>query len=125
MALCEECKGKCCRYVAVEMDTPDCLDDWDQIKWLLMHENVKVYLDNDKEWVVEFTTPCKNLNENNKCGIYNNRPELCRNHNIDECVMNGDGKAEILLFERPEQVDDYLRKEGLDKSLPRNSPDYK
>ncbi|MBD3361790.1 YkgJ family cysteine cluster protein [Candidatus Woesearchaeota archaeon] len=123
MITCEDCNAKCCRYVAVDMDEPDCLDDWDQIKWLLMHENVRVYLDNDGDWIVEFITKCKNLGKDNRCKIYDRRPDLCRDHNMSECVMNGEGEVEVLLFETPEQVDEYLKKKGLDKSLPKVSPD--
>ena len=123
MITCDECNAKCCRYVAVEMDEPDCLDDWDQIKWMLMHENIRVYLDNEGDWVAEFITKCKNLDKNNKCKIYDSRPDLCKEHEMESCVMNGEGKVEVLLFESPEDVDNYLKKKGLDKSLPRYSPD--
>ncbi|MBW2968848.1 YkgJ family cysteine cluster protein [Candidatus Woesearchaeota archaeon] len=125
MITCEECGAKCCRYIAVEMDEPDCLDDWDKIKWLLMHEGVSVYLDNDGDWIVEVTTKCKNLGDDNKCKIYDTRPDLCRDHDAETCVMNGEGKAEVVIFKSPEEVDKYLKEKGLDKSLPRYSPDDK
>jgi Fe-S-cluster containining protein len=122
MVTCEDCKGKCCKYIAIETDIPDCLDDWDQIKWLLMHEGVSVYLDNEGDWVVEVTTRCKNLGENNKCKIYDTRPDLCEDHEVETCVMNGTGKVEKILFKTAEDVDKYLKKEGLDKTLPAESP---
>ncbi len=123
MVTCEECKAKCCRYIAIETDEPDCLDDWDQIKWLLMHEGVSVYLDNEGDWVVEVITNCKNLDENNKCKIYDTRPDLCQDHDVETCVMNGEGKVEKILFKTAEDVDKYLKKTGLDKTLPAESPD--
>ncbi|MBN1644961.1 YkgJ family cysteine cluster protein [Candidatus Woesearchaeota archaeon] len=122
MINCEECGAKCCRYIAVETDPPDCLDDWDQIKWLLMHEGVSVYLDNEDDWIIEVTTKCKNLGPGNKCKIYNNHPDLCKDHDIKTCVMNGKGKVEKILFKTAEDVDSYLKKTGLDKSLPKECP---
>ncbi len=125
MVTCEECKSKCCKYIAIETDAPDCLDDWDQIKWLLMHEGVSVYLDNEGDWIIEVITKCKNLGPDNNCKIYDIRPDLCQNHEINSCVMNGTGKVEVLLFKTPEDVDKHLKEKGLDKTLPKYLPKKK
>lgn len=117
MIACENCNAKCCRYAAIELDMPKNKADWDEIKWLLMHENVRVYKDNEGEWVAELVTNCKNLMPDNKCRIYASRPELCKNHEVDCCVMNGDGEVEEILFISPEDVDKYLEEKGLKDKL--------
>jgi len=111
MITCEECDGKCCRYIATEIDEPETKEDWDEIKWFLYHENVVVYKDNDKEWIVEFRTRCKNLDENNQCKIYDKRPQKCRDHEAESCEVNGDGKLGDPVFRNIKDVDEYLEKQ--------------
>ena len=60
--LCEGCT-LCCEHVTVEFDTPENKEDYEEIMWMLMHENVCVFIDEDG-WNVEFKTRCKYLNEN-------------------------------------------------------------
>ena len=109
--LCKGCPGLCCRYVAVELEEPEDAEDWDEIKWMLHHEDLTVYKDNDGDWVVEFTTKCKNLDENNKCNIYDKRPDLCRKHDSESCVRHGDGEVHVILFETPDDVEKHLEKQ--------------
>ena len=107
MASCDKCDAKCCKYVAVAIDEPKSAESWDEIKWFLMHENISVYKEDDGEWSVEFQTKCKHL-KGNKCEIYGERPLVCRNHGIDEC--EGEGHDAEVLFLKPEDVDEYLKK---------------
>ena len=67
---CEECGGKCCDYVAIEIDTPKTKTDFDNIRWYLVHENINVFIDHNKKWHVEFRTPCEKQLSDKKCGIY-------------------------------------------------------
>lgn len=108
---CKGCPGLCCRYVAVELDEPEDAEDWDEIKWMLHHKNLTVYKDNDGDWLVEFKTDCKNLDENGRCKIYDERPELCREHDPETCVRNGEGEVHVILFKTPEDVDKYLEEQ--------------
>jgi uncharacterized protein len=109
MVTCKQCDGECCKYVTVSFAEPEDKEDWDEIKWWLMHKNVKVYKDTEGDWIVEFSTPCKNLGEDNKCQIYETRPQVCRDHSMDDCDAN-DGDYADILFEKPEEVDEYLKK---------------
>ena len=77
---CEECGGRCCNYVAVELEKPKGKKDYDSIRWYLAHKNVNVFVDHSKNWFVEFRTPCDKKNLKNRCTIYNTRPVICRNH---------------------------------------------
>ena len=87
--MCKGCNAQCCRYVAVELDDPDTEEEWDEIKWMLHHENLTVYKDNDGDWLVEFKTDCKNLDEQGNCKGYTTRPNLCREHSVESCVRHG------------------------------------
>jgi len=75
---CVSCKAECCKSVTVEINTPKTKQDFDEVKWFILHENVMVYIDHDKNWNVEFVTKCKSLGPDNRCLIYEIRPAICR-----------------------------------------------
>lgn len=110
---CRECDGKCCKYVAVEIDGPFSKDDVDAIKWYVSHENVTVYLDNDDEWMVEFMTRCKYLGEDNRCTNYENRSDICRDYKHDECEMFGEGSTHKVIFMDPSDVERYIKENNI------------
>ena len=112
---CEECKGACCKDVAIEMDKPKCFEDFEDIKWLIAHQNVIVYLDNENDWLVEFKTRCKFLNNRNKCKIYKERYKMCGEHEHESCVKNGQGKHHKISFRNDKDVDKYMKKIGFYK----------
>ena len=56
-------------YVALPIDTPDTAAEYDNIRWYLMHENIHVFVE-DGDWYIAFMTRCKNLRDDNLCGIY-------------------------------------------------------
>jgi len=105
---CDECDALCCKHVAMEIDAPEELEDFENLKWFVCHENVNVFVDEDNIWHIEFLTPCEHL-EGNKCGIYDKRPEICREHNHDECLFHaGDAYKELYTFKKIEDVEDYI-----------------
>lgn len=106
---CENCNGKCCKHVAIEIDTPESKEDFENIRWFVAHKNINVYVDDDNAWHVEFITPCEFLGEHNKCQIYNNRPEICREYNQDECVFHNE-YAEKHTFGSLEEIDKFIKK---------------
>jgi len=83
-APCEKCGGTCCRYVAIEIDRPKTKQDFDHIRWYLLHRDVHVFIDHEKKWYVEFRTTCDEQLKDNRCGIYDRRPKICREHGIAE-----------------------------------------
>jgi len=110
MTPCKRCDAACCRYITTLIDKPKDSDDWDEIKWMLMHKGVIVYVDEDGDWNVETLANCKHLDENtNKCKIYDKRPKVCRDHGTDECEIHDDDFSD-LVFRKPEDVDEYLKK---------------
>jgi len=110
MKNCFECNQECCNDVIVEIDQPVTVEDWEEIKWKVSHENVRVILDNDDDWCVEFLTKCKYLGNDGKCTIYGKRPAVCKNHDPETCVVNGGGSYYKVILENIGDVEDYLKK---------------
>jgi uncharacterized protein len=104
-----ECDAKCCRYVALVIDTPRTKNDFENIRWFVSHEKVAVSKDQENDWLLEFETPCKHL-KNNLCEIYENRPEICRCYDPDDCERKYDGGYAKIRFTAPEEVEQFVAK---------------
>ena len=104
--LCEYCTAKCCRYFALPIDTPDSERDFDFMRWFLLHERASVFVE-DESWYLLVHTECKHLQPDNRCGIYETRPEICREYTTDNCEYDEDSTYEKY-FETPEQVAEYI-----------------
>ena len=104
--LCEYCTAKCCRYFALPIDTPDSRQDLDFIRWFLLHEKATVFVE-DESWYLLVHTVCKHLQPDNRCGIYETRPQICRDYTTDACEFDDDTTYEKY-FETPEQVYEYM-----------------
>jgi Fe-S-cluster containining protein len=119
MAECrfDKCKGECCGYVSVYIDTPRAKADFDEIKWFTAHENVTVYRDHDQQWIVEFVTPCAYLDESFMCKVYGSHPDVCSAYNPDDCTFNTKGIVwDKYRFTCPDDVADYLEARKLKKA---------
>ena len=81
--------GLCCSYVAVEIDGPSTLEAATNILWYLYHRDVSVYVD-DGEWMIQFETRCQNLEDDNRCSIYETRPPVCRSFDELSCEVNAE-----------------------------------
>ena len=103
---CHGC-AKCCLYVAIEIDSPTSMTEYDHVLWYLYHENVTVYRDGDGEWSVVFETRCRNLQPDLMCSVYEHRPEICRAFDNRSCEVNDPEGG--LSINTPEQFMDYLR----------------
>ncbi|WP_146518241.1 YkgJ family cysteine cluster protein [Stieleria varia] len=103
--LCEHCTAKCCRYFALPIDEPCSRKDYDYMRWYLLHEGASIFVEGD-QWYLLVHAVCKHLQEDHRCGIYETRPEICREYTTDECEFDDDYCYE-LYFETPEQVDEY------------------
>jgi Fe-S-cluster containining protein len=104
---CDSCDAECCKYVAIEIDTPENLEDFENIRWYVAHKNVHVYVEEDGTWNVEFLTPCEHLSKNNRCMIREKRPQICREYHQGECTFHNDYK-EVFSFGSIEDVDKYI-----------------
>jgi Fe-S-cluster containining protein len=85
---CLSC-GLCCSYVAVDCEDPSTLRGATNILWYLYHDGVSVYTDGE-DWMVTFDTRCRHLQDDNKCRIYETRPQICREFDETSCEVNAD-----------------------------------
>jgi len=113
--LCEQCAALCCRYFALPIDNPTEANDYDNIRWYLMHESVVVFVEK-KQWYIGIMTRCKNLQPDNRCGIYLERPRICRKYTTDNCDYHGAQYDYEHLFTSSEQLRAYAE-EKLGRSL--------
>lgn len=103
--LCEYCTAKCCRYFALPIDTPEEFQDFEYLRWYLLHERATVFQE-DGSWYLLVHNVCKHLEPNNLCGIYETRPQICRDYTTENCEYDSDWTYEFYL-ETPEQVAEY------------------
>jgi uncharacterized protein len=103
--LCEHCTAKCCRYFALPIETPTELDDFNNIRWYLLHGRAAVFVE-DGDWYLMVYADCKHLLPDNRCGIYEQRPGICRAYTTDDCEFEDDALYDQF-FETPEQVWEY------------------
>lgn len=79
--------SKCCRYVTQQIDAPRSKDDFEYLLWQVSHDHVEVYKD-DEGWCLLITGACKHLRPGGLCGIYEHRPQICRDHSNDYCEFD-------------------------------------
>lgn len=104
-SLCSRCVALCCRYFALPIDNPETRADYDHIRWYLCHENVVVFVE-DKQWYIGLLNRCKHLQADNRCGIYETRPRICRSYSTNNCEYHGDEYDYEQLFT---SADDLVR----------------
>jgi len=111
--LCEQCVALCCRYYAFEIDKPKTKRDFEDIRWFMLHEGTIVFVE-EGDWYVQVNRKCKALLPDNRCGIYENRPSICREYTTKGCDWHADEYDYDHLFTEPEQIQrfgkDYLAK---------------
>jgi len=59
------------------LDTPEDWNDFDTIRWFLIHGGTTVFTEEDIWYLMVFST-CKHLREDNLCGIYEPGEDLPR-----------------------------------------------
>ena len=104
---CTDC-AKCCTYVGVGINAPSSARHATDILWYLYHEKVHVYADGAGEWSVHFETRCRNLAPDLRCGVYAERPHICREFDNRTCEVN-DPAPSTLTFREPAEFLSWLR----------------
>lgn len=123
--LCSHCGAKCCRYFALPIDTPTERQDFEYIRWYLLHERATVFTEDDS-WYLLVHNKCKLLGEDNLCGAYETRPGVCREYTTKKCEYEDDWVYDRY-FETPEQVLQYTEailkpRKGRDHRSPKPEP---
>jgi Fe-S-cluster containining protein len=104
-SLCEYCTAKCCHYFALPIDTPESFEDYEYIRWFLLHDRASVFKD-EGDWYLLVHTVCEHLQPNYMCGIYETRPQICREYSTDNCEYDDDWTYDFYL-ETADQVAEY------------------
>jgi Fe-S-cluster containining protein len=100
---CGGCTALCCSYFALEIDTPDEPADFENLRWYIIHQDVQIFVDDDT-WFLQINRKCTWL-DGNKCGNYENRPQICRDYTDELCDL--DGPESDLTFRNIEELEAY------------------
>ncbi|NLE02836.1 MAG: hypothetical protein GX640_23460 [Fibrobacter sp.] len=107
---CSRCDAYCCRHVAMQVDKPVSKADYDKLRWFLLHENIWVSIDLEGDWILEFRTPCRNIDKDNRCAEYLNRPKLCSDYPSENelCERQTDDLSYTHIFKNAAELEIYL-----------------
>ncbi len=95
---CDLCTNStCCTYVTQQLDTPRSKYDFEILLWQVSHKGVGVYKDDDG-WFVMFDAVCTHLEPDGRCGIYEDRPTICRTHDNDYCEYDAPAEDGFELY---------------------------
>jgi Fe-S-cluster containining protein len=103
--LCDYCTAKCCRYFALPVEAPKTRQDFDYLRWYLLHDHATLFLE-DGDWYLLVHTTCKHLRDDHLCGIYETRPQICREYATKDCEYEDEWTYDHY-FETPEQIHEY------------------
>ena len=107
--LCEYCTAKCCQYFALPIETPETREEFDNLRWYMYHSDpahpVQLFVD-DGTWFLMVNQKCRHLQPDHRCGVYEIRPQICRDYTTKGCEYDGDGLYDMF-FETPEQLHEY------------------
>lgn len=108
---CENCRGKCCRYILVDIPAPRARLDYNNYGWYLAHENTAIYIDSGK-WYLAIFNKCRYLGDNNRCNVYHQRFQACIDHSDTNCEYDGDNVADVV-FREPFELLEFAEKKFL------------
>lgn len=91
--ICPPCQ-RCCKHVGIGIDPPNTVVRVSRALWLLYHPSVSMYQNEEGEWFMEVETTCSHLTPEGLCGVYENRPLICREYEIETCEGTSDEPAE-------------------------------
>ncbi len=106
---CRTCGAKCCTYFCFEIDEPDDLDEFEDVRWYLCHDGVSVHID-EGDWYISIMNRCKMLGENDECTGYENRPLICRKYDLANCDQTKGDYGYDEEFNTPDELEDYARR---------------
>lgn len=89
--------SKCCTYLTQQIPTPRSKHDFDHLLWQISHRDVQVYKDEDG-WFLLVNNTCLHLQKDGRCGIYDTRPQVCREYSNDYCEFDAPAEDGFELF---------------------------
>lgn len=86
------------------------MKDFDLLLWQISHENVHIFKD-EEGWFLLILNQCTHLQKDGRCGIYEVRPLICRDHSNDYCEYDVSIEAgSELYFDGYEALNKYCSK---------------
>ena len=77
----------CCSYVTQQISTPRSKSDFDYLLWQVSHDGIEIYKGEDG-WFLLIPGRCSHILPNGQCGIYETRPQICRDYENDYCEFD-------------------------------------
>ena len=96
---------------AVRVDEPSGLFGTDddhalaQFQFFVVVDRATVFVEDDS-WYLLVHTRCKHLGDDQRCGIYETRPQICRDYTTESCEYDDEWVYDQYL-ETPEQVEEF------------------
>ena len=102
---CVNCSAFCCKNLAMEIGKPTNKKEIEDLKWQLHFDTVKVYI-HRRKWYQWVAGKCMYLDSNDRCTIYEERPQICRKHNPPDCEHFG--AFYDIMIKTPDELEAYL-----------------
>lgn len=98
---CGRCTNStCCTYITEALGAaPRSKADFDHLLWQVSHEGVSIYKDSDG-WFLLIEARCSHLLADGGCGIYESRPQICRDYDNHWCEYDQPAEAGFQLHFR-------------------------
>lgn len=109
-SLCDQCVALCCRYFAFEISKPKTRRDYEDMRWYLLHEDCIIFVE-EGDWFIQINRKCRELRPDNRCGIYETRPTICREYTTDGCDYHGEEYDYEHLFTEPDQIMEHYKEQ--------------
>ena len=85
---CSRChNSKCCTYTTEALGDIGSKEDFDHLLWQVSHEGVEVYR-SEGDWYLLIDGKCEHLLPDRRCGIYDKRPQVCRDYDVGWCEFD-------------------------------------
>jgi Fe-S-cluster containining protein len=98
---CSRCHDtKCCSYITQSIETPRTKYDFEHLLWQVSHNGVEIYRESGEGWYLMFQSRCMHIQPGGGCGIYEDRPEICRVYTDDYCEFDAPAEDGFDLYFR-------------------------
>jgi hypothetical protein len=105
---CSGCPAMCCFGLEEAISRPTTKQEVENLKWELHFINTSVFI-RSRRWYKLSMGRCRYLDKNNRCSIYERRPQICRDHIPPDCEKHGE--IFDVMFKTPEELQAYIDKE--------------
>jgi len=100
----------CCTYISQEIDAPRSKQDFDFLLWQISHRDIGIYKD-EGSWYLLVSNACNHIMSDGRCGIYEDRPQICRDYSNDYCEFDEPAEGGFeLYFRNYEELLAYCKK---------------